>query len=286
MDRDSRPGGDTDERSLVLDELAERLERFAAFRDPDSPAAASVLAEFGGTKGIDSDILTELSAKVPLAIPDRFLEAHAFAMHALEVLDRNGARRVRVPGVWPLRPVAETVVQLVTRAIVRSYQGMVIDRLRDLYSRRLAWCPPKDPSRGTLLRARRDSDRATAAYKHKANGLPTFLLGGVAASGIGSGLRGAAQAAGGSVVAAVVATAVIFALLAAASWAILRGATVARHRIHITIEAPLKALYETIGHCGLPPKDNSRIVALYAILLTIVAGLVVPAGVVYVATRV
>lgn len=47
----------------------------------------------------------------------------------------------------------------------------------------------------------------------------------------------------------------------------------------------LAALYETIGLCGRPPRDNARLVALYAILLTVVAGLVVPAGVVYVATR-
>jgi hypothetical protein len=40
-----------------------------------------------------------------------------------------------------------------------------------------------------------------------------------------------------------------------------------------------------IGLCGRPPRDNARLVALYAILLTVVAGLVVPAGVLYVATR-
>jgi len=33
-------------------------------------------------------------------------------------------------------------VQLVKRIIVRSFQGTVNDRLRDLYSRRLAWCAP------------------------------------------------------------------------------------------------------------------------------------------------
>lgn len=136
-----------------------------------------------------------------------------------------------------------------------------------------------------LVRARLDSQRATSAYKHKGNGLPTFLVGGAVVSSLGSVLRGAAEAAGGSVVAAVVATAVIFTLLAAASWAILRGAAVARRRIRLTVERPLAALYETIGRCGRPPRDNARTVALYAIVLTVVAGLVVPAGVVYVATR-
>jgi hypothetical protein len=279
------PVGESDERPLVLDELGERLERFAALRDTDSAAADAVLDELGGTSDVDRDILAELAGRTPLAYPDRFGEAHALAMRALEVLDRNGARRVRVPQAGPLRPIAEPMVQLVTRAIVRSYQSTVIDRLRDLYSRRLAWCAPDDPSRMTLVRARLDSQRATSAYKHKGGGLPTFIVGGAAASSIGSVLRGAASAAGGSVVAGVIATVVIFALLAAASWAILRGAAVARRRIRLTVERPLAALYETIGRCGRPPRDNARTVALYAILLTIIAGLVVPAGVVYVATR-
>jgi hypothetical protein len=286
MAEELRRGSDADDRPLVLDELAERLNRFAALRDTDSAAADSVLDELGATSDIDRDIVTELAGQLPLAYPERFFEAHALAMRGLEVLDRNGARRVRVPGAGPLRPVAETVVQLVTRIIVRSYQGTVIDRMRDLYARRLAWCPPDDPSRMTLVRARLDTQRATSAYKHKGNGLPTFLVGGVAASGIGSVLRGAASAAGGSAVAAVVATAVVFALLAAASWAILRGAAVARRRIRLTVERPLAALYETIGRCGRPPRDNARTIALYAILLTVMAGLVVPVGVVYVATRV
>ena len=53
-----------------------------------------------------------------------------------------------------------------TRIIFRSHQGTVIDRLRDLYARRLAWCEPKDPFRMALVRARLDSQRATSAYKH------------------------------------------------------------------------------------------------------------------------
>ena len=283
MVEELRQPGDEEDRPLVLDELAERLHRFSALRDTDSAAADSVLDELGATGDIDRDIVVELAGEVPLAYPERFQEAHALAMRALEVLDRNGARRVRAPG--PLRPVAEFFVQLVTRVIVRSYQSTVIDRLRDLYSRRLAWCSPSDPSRMALVRARLDTHRATSAYKHRGTGLPTFLVGGVAVSSLGSGLRGAASAAGGSAVAAVIATLILFALLAAASWAILRGAAVARRRIRLTVERPLAALYQTIGRCGRPPRDNARTVALYAILLTIVAGLVVPLGVVYVATR-
>lgn len=274
-----------DDRPLVLDELAERLERFACLRDTDSAAADAVLDELGVTSDVDRDIVSELAGRTPLAYPERFEEAHALALRALEVLDRNGARRVRVRAPKVLRPPAEFVVQLVTRIIVRSYQSTVIDRLRDLYSRRLAWCAPGDPSRMALVRARLDTQRATSAYKHKDTGVPTFLVGGVAASSVGSALRAAATTAGASAVAAVVATVLLFALLAGASWAILRGAAVARRRIRLTVERPLAALYQTIGRCGRPPRDNARTIALYAIVLTIVAGLVVPAGVVYVVTR-
>ncbi|HKY74639.1 MAG TPA: hypothetical protein VJS45_00755 [Acidimicrobiia bacterium] len=280
--------GDEPRRKTDEDDGIELAERFTALRNTESAAADVLLDKLGVTSDVDRDIVMQLAGREPLAYPERFGEAHALAMRALEVLDRNGARRVRVSvpkGLGFLRPPAEFVVQLVTRIIVRSFQGTVIDRLRDLYARRLAWCAPGDPSRMALVRARLDTQRATSAYKHKGSGLPTFLVGGVAASSIGSLLRGAASAAGGSAVAAVIATAFIFALLAGASWAILRGAAVARRRIRLTVERPLAALYETIGLCGRPPRDNARVVALYAILLTFVAGLVVPAGVVYVATR-
>ena len=106
-----------------------------------------------------------MADRAPLAHPARFIEANSLAMRALEVLDRNGARRVRVKTPrWLgfLRPPAEFLVQLVTRIIVRSYQSTVIDRLRDLYSRRLAWCAPGDPSRRELVRARLDSQRANS----------------------------------------------------------------------------------------------------------------------------
>lgn len=279
---------DEQRRKPDEDDGLELAERFTVLRNTESAAADVLLDKLGVTSDVDRDIVMQLAGREPLAYPERFFEAHALAMRALEVLDRNGARRVRVSvpkGLGILRPPAEFVVQLVTRIIVRSYQGTVIDRLRDLYARRLAWCAPTDPSRMTLVRARLDTQRATSAYKRKDTGIPTFLVGGVAASSIGSLLRGAGSAAGGSVVAAVVATLVVCALLAAASWAILRGAAVARRRIRLTVERPLAGLYETIGLCGQPPRDNARLVALYAILLTFVAGLVVPVGVVYVATR-
>src|SRR4051812_33639294 len=68
----SRTEGD---RPLVLDELAERLERYASLRDTDSAAADAVLDELGATGDIDRDIVVELAGTAPLAYPERFAEA-------------------------------------------------------------------------------------------------------------------------------------------------------------------------------------------------------------------
>jgi hypothetical protein len=57
---------------------------------------------------------------------------------------------------------------------------------------------------------------------------------------------------------------------------IVRGASVARRRIRTTLDRPLAGLWQTIGACGDPPRDNARAVALIALLLTVVGWLLVP----------
>ena len=65
-------------------------------------------------------------------------------------------------------------------------------------------------------------------------------------------------------------------LFAALSWVVLFSAGVARRRIRMSLDQPLKALYETIGACGNPPRDQSFDFALYAIVFTVLAWVVVP----------
>ena len=52
----------------------------------------------------------------------------------------------------------------------------------------------------------------------------------------------------------------------------------ARRRIVLTTERPFEALYETIGRCGDPPKDQSRQFALIAMILLAVGWILVPVG--------
>jgi hypothetical protein len=272
----------TGERPLVLDELSQQFEQFRILRKgADTDATEQLLDKLGAHDPVEAQIVLELSAQRPLGHPERFTEAHVLAMRSLEVLDRNGARVPPVPRLGPLKPVAEFGVQLVTRFIVRNHQADVVDAIRNLYTRRLAWCEPTDPSRMAMIRARLDAERVAATYKSNPIGVPTFVAGGAAISGLASGLRALSQAAIGSRLAAGLAVAVAFLVLGALSWMILRGAGVAHHRIRITTQDPLKALWETIGRCGKPPEDDAQQFAVYAIILTVIGWLLIPLGVLF-----
>jgi hypothetical protein len=56
-------------------------------------------------------------------------------------------------------------------------------------------------------------------------------------------------------------------------------------RIRLSTEQPIKALYETVGACGNPPKDDSYNFAVIAIVLLVVAWIVIPAGLWIVITK-
>jgi hypothetical protein len=269
----------TGDRPLVLDELSRQFDQFRILRKgADTDATEKLLDQLGAKDPVEAQIVLELSAQRPLGHPERFVEAHVLAMRSLEVLDRNGARAPSVPRIGPLKPIAEFGVQLVTRFIVRNHQADVVDAIRNLYTRRLAWCAPDDPSRMPLIRARLDAERVAATYKSNPIGIPTFIAGGAAVSGAASGLQALSKAAIGSRFAVILAIAVAFVVLAALSWMILRGAGIAHHRIRITVQEPVHALWETIGRCGKPPEDDAQQFAVYAIILTVVGWLLLPIG--------
>jgi hypothetical protein len=273
---------ETDE-PLLVDELSERLDRFRILYDRDDAATDVLLAELGGQGKVEREMLRELAATRVLGRPDRVPEAHAVAMRALEVLSRNGSRPPSsLRPLGPLTRIARYLVQQVIRYVVRRHQHQVVEALRDLYSRRLGWVPPANPARSVLLRARLDVERAAAAYKKNAIGVPAFLLGGAVVSSLTQGLRRGVSAAAGSRVGVVVALTAASVLVGASSWVILQGAAIARRRIKLTLDQPLAALWETIGWCGRPPRDNSSLMAAIAIALTVVGWLLIPLGLVLV----
>lgn len=265
-----------EDRSLVFDELDEKLDAFNAFRKSDGAAADTILGELGASDGVDRDIILQLAGKRPLGHPERFDAAHSMAIRSLEVLDRNGARGVKTKLPGPLNAIGAYLIQLVTRFIVSNHQKSLAQNLRKLYARREANCLPDDPARHQLRRARMHADLVGEGFKKNPLGVPSFLLGGAVLSSIvGSVVNGFATASGdrtGWIVIGVV----LLILSTIASWAILRGAAVARRRIVLTTEKPFKALYETIGRCGNPPGDASKQFALISMIILIAGWAVIP----------
>ena len=266
------------DQSLVLDDLDEKFRAFQAFRKSDSAATESILDALGAQDDVDKDIVLQLSSPAPLGHPERFAEAHALMIRSLEVLDRNGARGVRVRGLGPLSPVAAYLIQQVALFVVRSYQSSVVDQIMWLYARREANAQLNDPSRAMLTRARIHMMRLAPGFKRNPLGVPTFLLGGAVLSTLLQVLGSALASALDSLITRIVAIVVVGFVVAGAAWIILRGAAVARRRIKLATDAPLRALWETIGRCGNPPRDQSRTIALIAIILTFIPWVLIPAG--------
>ena len=67
---------------------------------------------------------------------------------------------------------------------------------------------------------------------------------------------------------------------------LLQGAGLAHRRIKVALRPSLAALYETIGHCGDPPQDESATIAVAAIALTALAWFVLPVAIAVIAALV
>jgi hypothetical protein len=273
------PGEVTKTEHLLLDELSDRLDTLKLFRADDEQHANAILEQFGAKGKVESEMLDQLSVRAPLRYPDRFEEAHRTAMRALEVFDRNAARPPSNLRGGPLEPAASFVVQLLIRVIVRDYQTTVIQQIGQLYARREANSAKGTSEFGMLRLARFQVERLAPGYQKKALGLPTYLLGGAALSGVGSLLQGVLVSAAHSRFILLAVAAVFVALALSAFWCILQAAGIARRRTRISLDQPLAALWETIGAAGRPPRDQSRQFATIAVIALVVAWVVVPVAI-------
>ncbi len=279
--RRGRPGGDRLILDEVTDQLATTLQLLSG--DPDE-AAERAFAEIGVDTRTEASLLSQIAAPGPLAHPDRFEQSHRLAMRVLEVADRDGWRHPKLRPLGPASGPARAAVELVARTIIRGYVAQVVRSLSRLYARRESQAPTQSPERRVLARARIQTDRLTLGYKGGNLPLPTVLIGGAAVPVLASIAHsaGALQGAGRPVLIAVgVLLAALFAVLA---WVLLQGAGLAHRRIHVAVMPALEALWETIGHAGRPPRDQSQTIAAAAIALTAVAWFVVPIAIAVVTT--
>ncbi len=261
----------------LLDELTSQLDRTRRLlMGSPEEAAEFALERIGSEDREEGRIVAELAATAPLADPDGFPAAHRLVMRALEVLDREGSRRPPVGRLGPLKPVAEFFVELVANYIVQSFAQGVAGRLRTLYSRREAQSPPGLPERQLLARARVEMDRVAPGYG--GGGLRTpILIAGAAVPLLASVAQSAGAIPFSSRYVQLGGVGILFVLFFAISSALLRGAAVARRRSRLIMGQPLALLWETIGHAGNPPEDDSATFATVAIVLTAVIWFVLPA---------
>lgn len=261
---------------FVDDLVLDRIDALRVLRADTEAEKGALLEQIAGTGKPEQDIVKELSKIRPLWRPDRFMEAHRLAMRSLEILDRNGARAPKMPRLGPLTPIAAYAVQQMTRWIVKDHQNELVARIRKMYERREANAEWGTPDHRMLRQARIDTTRIEPGFKGNPLGLPTFLLGGAVLSTIVSALQRfiawAFQPGIGIVVFAIVFGLVFLGL----AWCALYSAGVARRRIRLSTEQPMKALWETIGAAGDPPKDSSYDFAVYAIVLLVLAWVLVP----------
>lgn len=265
------------EENLILDQLTERLDALKLLRKTDEAGASALLEEFGATGKVEQDMLNQLSKWSPLYLPDRFEQAHRTMVRALEVYDRNSGRAPKLRNLGPLTPVAKFFVQIFVRLITRSHQASVVDRIKHLYARREANSVTGSGEARMLRLARMQMDRLEPGFKKQNKlGIPTFLFGGVFLSSIGGALQGVVQSAGENRLVLIVALAVMAVLALASFWVVLTAAGVSRKRTRICLDRPLKALWETVGAAGDPPKDQSRQFAIYSIIFLFLAWLIIP----------
>jgi hypothetical protein len=260
------------------DLLLDRIDALRVLRADSPEQKGAILEQIAGRGKPEQDIVNELAKVRPLWRPDRFEEAHRMAMRSLEVLDRNGVRPPQMPRLGPLKPLASYVVQQMTRWIVKGYQNRLVTRLRRLYERREANTEWGSREHAMLRRARINAVQVEQGFKGDQLGLPTFLLGGAILSSVVSALRAFVDWAISGIVGVMVFAVVLAVVFASLAWAALYAAGVARRRIRLSTEQPIKALFETIGACGNPPKDDSYNFAAYAIVLLVLAWVLIPAA--------
>lgn len=257
--------------------LLDRIDALRVLRAADNDEKGRILEEIGGPGKVEQQIVSELSKIKPLWQPSEFSEAHRMVMRSLEVLDRNGVRGAPMPAaLGPLKPLVGFVVQLVTRWIVRGYQNSLASNIRKLYERREANSIWGSPAHVMLRRARINAVQVEQGLKSNPVGVPGFLLGGAALSGLFSAIGRLLGTLVDSDAGRIIVGVVIGLALLGLSWVAIYAASIARRRIRLTTEQPVQALWDTIGAAGNPPRDHSYHFALIAIVLMIVAALAVP----------
>jgi hypothetical protein len=261
-------------QEAVLEEIDNPIERLKLLSGNDDEIA-KYLDAIEVTSPREREMMHEISRTRPLAHPDLFPQAHRNMAEALESLARHGYHGTAAgQHTGPLRAAIRWGVQLVARYVVVSHIRNTSTKLRNLYNMREIQAVPLTQERRELRRARMDADRMVDALQTKELALPAFLIGGAALPIFASLGRVTGILERTPVAVAIGVAGMLIAL--AVSWVILHGAALASRRIRLATRAPLATLWDTIGWCGQPPKDQARTFVIVSVGLTLGCWIFVP----------
>lgn len=242
----------------------------------DDEAVAAFLDEIDVRGPRDREMLAELARTAPLARPDRFEDDHRRVLIAAESLRRHGHHGAHTDErLGFLRTPIRYLVELVARYVVVSYCKSVALNLRNLYWMRELQSVGGSRELELLRPARFDAQALVEITRGREIGVPTFVIGAILIPAGLSIWRLATGAVSTWWIALLVGVAGI-AVGLLISWIVLRGAALASRRIRLSLKPPLEQLWQTVGHCGTPPRDHSRRFAITAITLTLGVWIVLP----------
>ena len=270
----SHADGPGDRVGESLDNPLERLRLLSG----DDDAIATFLDELDVQSPREREMLAELARPSALARPERFDADHRRAIEALESLRRHGFHGSQAAGaLGPLRYVVRWLIELVARYLVVSYVKDVVVAMRNLYWLREMEAPSSSTELKLLRPARFDASALVEIMRSREIGVPSFVVAGLLIP-LGAtvwrlmtgftfdrwwvallvGLGGVTVGVG-------------------LSWIVLRGSAMAGSRIRLSTREPLRAVWDSVGNCGGPPKDRSRTFAIVSITLMAGVWIVLPA---------
>ena len=127
-----------------------------------------------------------------------------------------------------------------------------------------------------MLRARNDITVVDDGFSGGGAGVPAFLVGGALVSTLFAGAESVLIAVFDTPFGVSMVSVVAVLLLILLAWSAMYAAGVARRRIRLTTDQRARALWDAVGSCGDPPKDQSFLFAVIAIVLAILAWVLVP----------
>ncbi len=261
-------------KAQLLEEIDNPIERLKLLSGNDDEISR-YLDAIEVTSPREREMLHEIARTRTLARPDDFARTHRNMVEALESLARHGFHGSTAGrSAGPFRFVVRWGVQLVARYLVVSHIRDVSTRLRSLYGLREIESRPQTRERILLRSARMDAERMVDALSSRELGVPVFVI-----AGLGVPLLASLGRATGLLESTLWGTVIgLVGMLAAlaASWTIMRGAALASRRIRLATSGPARALWDTIGWCGHPPKGQTRTFVFVSVGLLLACWILIP----------